>query len=207
MGQGYAHDRASVQLAGNVGGTHCHPGGRGPRQSGGYVSGKQGTCPVSLIMRYGQRAELRCLKYLRRLRAPVVSPIVRQIDALSVLSHQVKESVSHLGETPTRMPHVRAPCLGLDETGQHSHPSRLPYQPGLDEMSGRPACINMLRPYAGECSHMPHGEQIWLPDLTGSPDRDVWSAGRAHSTGPIQYRLHPKIISFCSSGPAPIQYP
>ena len=45
--------------------------------------------PVSLIMRYGQRAELRCLKYLRRLRASVVSLIMRQIDALSVLSHQV----------------------------------------------------------------------------------------------------------------------
>ena len=42
------------------------------------------------IMRRGQRAELRCLKYLRRLGASVVSPIMRQIDALSVLSHQVK---------------------------------------------------------------------------------------------------------------------
>jgi len=47
-------------------------------------------CPVLLIMRHGQRAELRCLKYLRRLRASVVSPIMRQIDTLSVLSHQVK---------------------------------------------------------------------------------------------------------------------
>jgi hypothetical protein len=28
-----------------------------------------------------------------------------------------KEPVPHLGETPTRMPHIRAPCLGLDETG------------------------------------------------------------------------------------------
>ena len=80
----------------------------------GLLSG----CPVSLIMRYGQRAELRCLKYLRRLRASVVSAIMRQIDALSVLYHQVKEPVPHLGETPTRMPHIRAPCLGLNETGQ-----------------------------------------------------------------------------------------
>jgi hypothetical protein len=47
-------------------------------------------CPVLLIMRHGQRAELRCLKYLRRLGASVVSPIMRQIDALSGLSHQVK---------------------------------------------------------------------------------------------------------------------
>jgi hypothetical protein len=69
-------------------------------------------------MRYGQRAELQCLKYLRRLGASVVSPIMRQIDVLSVLSHQVKGPVPHLGETPTRMPHIRAPCLGLDETGQ-----------------------------------------------------------------------------------------
>ncbi len=27
------------------------------------------------------------------------------------------EPVPHLGETPTRMPHIRAPYLGLDETG------------------------------------------------------------------------------------------
>ena len=47
-------------------------------------------CPVLLIMRHGQRAELRCLKYLRRLGTSVVLPIMRQIDALSVLSHQVK---------------------------------------------------------------------------------------------------------------------
>ena len=79
---------------------------------------EHGWCPVSSVMRYGQRAELRCLKYLRRLRASVVSPIMRQIDTLSVLSPQVKEPMPHLGETPTRMPHIRAPCLGLDETGQ-----------------------------------------------------------------------------------------
>jgi hypothetical protein len=29
-----------------------------------------------------------------------------------------KEPVPHLGETPTWMPYIRAPCLGLDETGQ-----------------------------------------------------------------------------------------
>jgi hypothetical protein len=46
-------------------------------------------CPVFLIMRHGQRAELRCLKYLRRLGASVVSLIMGQIDAPSVLSHQV----------------------------------------------------------------------------------------------------------------------
>jgi hypothetical protein len=43
-------------------------------------------CPVSLIMRHGQRAELRCLTYLRRLGASAVSPVIRQIDAPSVLS-------------------------------------------------------------------------------------------------------------------------
>jgi hypothetical protein len=32
----------------------------------------------------------------------------------------------NIGETPTRMPHIRAPCLGLDETGQ----------PGTSEQSG-----------------------------------------------------------------------
>jgi hypothetical protein len=56
-------------------------------------------CPVSLIMRYAQPAELRCLKYPRRLRASVVSPIMRQIDAPSMLTHQVKEPVPHLDET------------------------------------------------------------------------------------------------------------
>ena len=81
-------------------------------------------CPVSLIMRYGQRAELRCLKYLRRLRASVVSRIMRQIDAMSVLSRQVKEPVPHRGETPTRMPHIRVSCLGLDETGQREQRPR-----------------------------------------------------------------------------------
>jgi len=73
-------------------------------------------------MRYGQRAELRCLKYLRRPKASVVSLIMRQIDALSVLFHQVKKPVPHLGETPTRMPHIRASCLGLDETGHRNRP-------------------------------------------------------------------------------------
>jgi hypothetical protein len=43
-------------------------------------------CPVPLIMRHGQRAELRCLTYLRRLGASAVSPVIRQIDAPSVLS-------------------------------------------------------------------------------------------------------------------------
>lgn len=56
-------------------------------------------CPVSLIMRHEQRPELRCLKYLRRLGASVVSPIMRQIDALSVLSHQVRGSMPQLDET------------------------------------------------------------------------------------------------------------
>jgi len=31
-----------------------------------------------------------------------------------------KEPVPHLGETLTRMPHIRIPCLALDETGQHA---------------------------------------------------------------------------------------
>ena len=91
-------------------------------------------CPVSLIMRYGQRAELQCLNYMRRLRASVVSPSMRQIDAPSVLSHQVKEPVPHLGETPTRMPHIRVTCLGLDETGQHTRQCR------LRGKSGRSSC-------------------------------------------------------------------
>ena len=47
-------------------------------------------------MRYGQRAELRCHKYLRRLRALAIPPVMRQIDALLVLSHQVKEPVPRL---------------------------------------------------------------------------------------------------------------
>jgi hypothetical protein len=76
-------------------------------------------------MRYQQRAELRCLKYLRRLRVSVVSPIMRQIDALSVLSRQVKEPVPRLGETPTPMPHIRVPCLGPDETGHLPHGERI----------------------------------------------------------------------------------
>jgi hypothetical protein len=54
------------------------------------------TCPVSLIMRHGQCAELRCLKYLRRLKASIVSPIMRQIDAPSVLSHQVRRAGASL---------------------------------------------------------------------------------------------------------------
>jgi hypothetical protein len=37
-----------------------------------------------------------------------------------------KEPVPHLGETPTRMPHIRAPYLGLAETG---HPQPAPASP------------------------------------------------------------------------------
>ncbi len=37
-----------------------------------------------------------------------------------------KEPVPHLGETLTRMPHIRAPCLGLDETG-HTRLTQIPH--------------------------------------------------------------------------------
>jgi hypothetical protein len=98
--------------------TENQPGGLAPARARLACPG----CPVLLIMRYGQRAELRCLRYLRRLRAPVVSPIMRQIDARSMLSHQVKEPVTHLGETPTRMPHIRAPALVWMRQDTSPHP-------------------------------------------------------------------------------------
>ncbi len=86
------HGMLLVQLHGPAAGQPWAPVGArrmlaraGKRAGLGIVK-----CPVLLIMRHGQRAELRCLKYLRRLRASVVSPIMRQIDTLSVLSHQVK---------------------------------------------------------------------------------------------------------------------
>jgi hypothetical protein len=101
---------------------HGHQGQSDRRATGDCCSANRPRCPVSLIMRHGQRAELRCLKYLRRLRASVVSPIMRQIDALSVLSHQVKEPLPHLDETTNRMPYIRAACLGLDETGHQNRP-------------------------------------------------------------------------------------
>jgi hypothetical protein len=54
------------------------------------ATGARRRCPVLLIVRHGQRAELRCVKYLRRLGVSVVLLGMRKIDALSVLSHQVK---------------------------------------------------------------------------------------------------------------------
>jgi hypothetical protein len=59
-------------------------------------------CPVSLIVRHGQRAELRCLRYLRRPGRRPASQIARQADAPLVLSVQVKGAVPHLGETPAQ---------------------------------------------------------------------------------------------------------
>jgi hypothetical protein len=47
------------------------------------------TCPVSLKMRHGQRHYLRCLKYMRQLALPVVSPIVRQVCKSPTVSYQV----------------------------------------------------------------------------------------------------------------------
>jgi len=78
-------------------------------------------------MRYRQRAELRCLKYLRRLRASVVSPIMRQIDALSVLSHQVKEPVPHLRPgcltfAPLASVWMRQDTKALNAADADSHP-------------------------------------------------------------------------------------
>lgn len=37
-----------------------------------------------------------------------------------------KEPVPHLGETLARMPHIRAPCLGLDEPGHQPQASAKP---------------------------------------------------------------------------------
>jgi len=65
--------------------------------------------------------ELRCLKYVRRLETPEVSPIMRQhIKPPTVRRCRLTtsaDSVSQFGETPYRIPRIGEPYLGLHETG------------------------------------------------------------------------------------------